>query len=216
MRARGSNDGISVTLIAGTEAVLIALDVAPERREGLLGFSIEKRPTSEEAFKPLIGGRRFRDVPPPAQGGVPLTDAPVQDFLWGDYVVDRDTEYVYRIAGVYGRPGALEQRHALEIAIRTEDPERGRHGVYFNRGVAASQGYSRRFGKYVRHYRGEEFGRPVWRPFVRPELVPDGEAFTGYRAGWARRWTRSSAAPPIKMLATASRRDTACAPPSTS
>lgn len=183
MRRRASNGTVTATLISGTEVVLIGLDIAPERRQGLLGFSIWKRPAAGGDFEPLAGGRRFRQVEPPAQGGVPSADAPIQGFLWGDYVVDPGAEYVYRVAAAYGRPGAIEHSDPVEVAIRAEDPAEGKHGVYFNRGVAASQSYSRRFGKYVRHFRGEEYGRPVWRPFVRPELVPDDEAFTWLSRG---------------------------------
>ncbi|MEO7177262.1 MAG: hypothetical protein ABIW83_00310, partial [Allosphingosinicella sp.] len=161
MRAQGSNGVVGVTLISGTEVVLIGMDIAPERRAGLLGFSIWKRPAAGGEFMPLIGGRRFANVAPPAQGGVPLSEAPVQGFLWGDYVVDRGSEYVYRVAAAYGQPGAIEHSDPVEVAIRTEDPDEGKHGIYFNRGVAASQSYSRRFGQYARNYRGEEFGRPV-------------------------------------------------------
>lgn len=183
MRAQARNDRIGATIVAGTEAVLIGLDIAPEHREGLLGFSIWKKPAAGGEFAPLGGGRRFRGGPPPPRGGVPSSDAPIQGFLWGDYVVDPGTDYVYRIAAAYGRPGAIEHRDPLEIPIRTENPEEGRHGVYFNRGVAASQSYSRQFGDHSRFYRGEEFGRPVWRTFVRPELVPNGEAFAWLSRG---------------------------------
>lgn len=183
MRNRGSNAGVTVTLISGTEVVLIGMDIAPEQRAGLLGFVISKKAAAGGDFVPLIGGRRFAGVAPPAQGGVPLSDAPVQGFLWGDYVVDRGTEYVYRVAAAHGQPGALVLSDPVEVAIRTEDPEEGRHGIYFNRGVAASQSYSRRFGRYARHYLNEEYGRQVWRPFVRPELVPNSEAFTWLSRG---------------------------------
>lgn len=176
MRSRGSNEAITATLIAGTEVVLIGLDVAPAYRAGLLGFSIWRRTARGGEFEPLLGGRSFRGLQSADKGGAPLSDAPVQDFLWGDYVVDPDTDYVYRIACAYGRPGALDHRHGLEIAVRTESADDGRHGIYFNRGVAASQGYTRRFGEHARWYRGELYGRKVWNRFVRPENVPDRAA----------------------------------------
>ncbi len=186
MRRRGTNGVLSATLVSGTQVVLIGIEIAPEARDGLLGFSIWKRPAAGGGeFAPLIGGRRFRDVPAPPQGGVPLDQAPVQGFLWGDYVVDAGTEYVYRIAAAYGQPGALEHRHQIEVDIPTENPEQGKHGIYFNRGVAASQSYSRQFGQHVRHYLVDDFGRQVWRPYARPDLVPDGAAFTWLSRGLA-------------------------------
>jgi len=183
MRKRDGNAALTVTLISGTEVVLIGLDIADEERKGLLGFSIWKRLASGGDFEPLGGGRRFAATPIPAKGGVPSSEAPVQDFAWGDYVVDRGTSYVYRVAAAYGAPGAIQHRHAIEIEIRTESPDEGRHGIFFNRGVAASQGYSRQFGQHKRYYRGEEFGRPVWRPFIRPDLVPDKAAYSWLSRG---------------------------------
>ena len=180
MRVNGNNNTISATLVAGTEAVLIGIDIAseqPELRAGLLGFSIWKKKAAGGEFTPLTGGRHFRAVPRPEHGNVPLSDAPIQDFLWGDYVVDPGTEYVYRVAAAYGEPGALEHRDPLEIIIRTEHPDEGSQGIYFNRGVGASQAYSRRFGEHARQYQVEEFGRTVWRTFIRPEEVPGDEAF---------------------------------------
>jgi phosphatidylserine/phosphatidylglycerophosphate/cardiolipin synthase-like enzyme len=168
MRRRGHNDAITVTLIAGSEVVLIGLDIAPEHRVGLLGFTIWRRGAADAEFEPLIGGRRFKAVAPPSQG---------------DYVVDPGTEYVYRVAAGYGEAGRLEHRHAIEVAVRTEHPDEGRHGVYFNRGVAGSQGYMRRFGEHARFYRVEEYGRKAWRRFVRPHDVPNREALAWLSRG---------------------------------
>src|SRR5882757_9223427 len=131
MRAHASNDRIRVTIVAGTEVVLIGIDMAsekPELRSGLLGFSIwKKKAATGGEFEPLFGSRHFRAVPRPPQGNVALSDAPVQDFLWGDYVVDPGTEYVYQVAAAYGRPGDLDHRDPLEITVRTEHPDEGRH-----------------------------------------------------------------------------------------
>ena len=45
-----------------------------------------------------------------------------------------------------GSPANLIPHAATKIVITTESPEGGTHDVYFNRGVAASQEYVRRFG----------------------------------------------------------------------
>jgi phosphatidylserine/phosphatidylglycerophosphate/cardiolipin synthase-like enzyme len=63
------------------------------------------------------------------------------------------------------------------VTITTEDPEDKTHAVYFNRGVAGSQAYSRRFGKYRKWYKVEQQGRIEAREFVKPEDVPDREAY---------------------------------------
>ena len=56
------------------------------------------------------------------------------------------TDYTYTIIALKGTPGDLVPLAAAKIVITTESPEGGNHDVYFNRGVAASQEYVRRFG----------------------------------------------------------------------
>lgn len=63
MRTHVGNDRISATIVAGTEAVLIGIDIAPEHREKLLGFSIWKKLAAGGEFTPLTGSRHFRAVP---------------------------------------------------------------------------------------------------------------------------------------------------------
>ena len=42
MRAVGRANGVSAKAYAGTSGVLLAFDVVPERREGLLGFANDR------------------------------------------------------------------------------------------------------------------------------------------------------------------------------
>ena len=58
-----------------------------------------------------------------------------------------------------GKPKKLEQGEEVEIRIETEDDAAEKHAVFFNRGVAGSQAYSRRFGDQA------------------PNEVPNGEAW---------------------------------------
>ena len=45
-----------------------------------------------------------------------------------------------------GDPGALRASETVEVRIATEKEDEGQHAVYFNRGVAGSQAYVRKFG----------------------------------------------------------------------
>jgi phosphatidylserine/phosphatidylglycerophosphate/cardiolipin synthase-like enzyme len=45
-----------------------------------------------------------------------------------------------------GKPGALRASETVEVRIATEKEDEGQHAVYFNRGVAGSQAYVRKFG----------------------------------------------------------------------
>jgi phosphatidylserine/phosphatidylglycerophosphate/cardiolipin synthase-like enzyme len=70
----------------------------------------------------------------------------VQAFVWGDYAAKPAHTYTYRVTAMRGTPGSLEPGPAVEVRIGTENPDDGEHGVYFNRGVAASGAYRDRFG----------------------------------------------------------------------
>jgi phosphatidylserine/phosphatidylglycerophosphate/cardiolipin synthase-like enzyme len=72
----------------------------------------------------------------------------LQTFYWGDYTAEPGHDYSYRLVPRYGTPAALEDRAGVEatVAVSTSDPSQGVHGVYFNRGVAASQAYAVEFG----------------------------------------------------------------------
>jgi len=79
---------------------------------------------------------------------------PVQSFQWGDYTARAGTTYRYRVVPVYGKPKLIELDDAsattVEITteleqVRTGNEAQPAHDVYFNRGVAGSQAYARKF-----------------------------------------------------------------------
>ncbi len=47
---------------------------------------------------------------------------------------------------MYGKPGALEKGSAVAVRVTSESTTVGEHSVFFNRGVAGSQAYARKFG----------------------------------------------------------------------
>jgi phosphatidylserine/phosphatidylglycerophosphate/cardiolipin synthase-like enzyme len=165
MRVRVRQDGFSVHAIAGTEVVLFGMDL-PEAVAGsqLLGFGLERTDDDDPAPVPhqLLGSKTFAATEQPghvAGSAVSTLEHPVQAFLWGDYTVDPNHAYTYRVLAVGGTPAALVTIAEVVVSIRTHQPARGRHGVYFNRGAAASQAYAHQF-----HNR-------------RPDDVPDGRAW---------------------------------------
>ncbi len=173
MRQRKKNDELSVNAIAGSHVVLFGLDVSEERARNLLGFNILRKGPRDKDFTALEGGRDFAGVE---------SDPPViQAFMWGDYRVEAATTYTYRIVPVSGTPAKQAKGAALDITVTSEDPAAGSHAVHFNRGVAGSQSYSRRFGEYRRFYKtdpNETDPRKVkYQQFLRPEDVPDRAAY---------------------------------------
>jgi phosphatidylserine/phosphatidylglycerophosphate/cardiolipin synthase-like enzyme len=178
MRARNSNDDISVHAIAGTQVVLLGLNATEEAAEGLLGFTVLKRSGKSGSFQALGGGggRRFAETDPDKK--VDSRTAPIQGFMWSDYVVNPGESYTYRVIPLYGTPASLKKGKSVDVTVTTEHPDAGTHGIYFNRGAAGSQAYSRLFGKYRRSYLSTDFnGRLRATPFIKPSDVPDREAY---------------------------------------
>ena len=170
MRKRSRKGDVTVHAIAGTEVVLLGMNAVKKAAEGLLGFHIYKKRKGSSKEPVLLGGKRTFE-------GHEKPDRVIQGFLWGDYVVDPETTYSYRVVPVYGTPDALVEGKAAEVSITTEHPEDKVHSAFFNRGVAGSQAYSRRFGKYRRWYKVEKWGRVEAREFIKPEDVPKRAAY---------------------------------------
>lgn len=73
---------------------------------------------------------------------------PIQGMWWGDYTAKPGHSYRYTVLPRYGTPAELTSRDSVTatLDITTNDPDAGTHGIYFNRGVAASQAYATEFG----------------------------------------------------------------------
>lgn len=150
MRAHVENGGLSVHAVAGNHAVFLGFDLSAEARAGCLGFAIHREDLTDATSKWLSGFKTFKSqVPAPALTAIYRTEAqPIQSMWWGDYTAKPGHRYRYTVLPRYGRPGALTSRDSTTAAaeVTTNDPETGTHGIYFNRGVAASQAYAAKFG----------------------------------------------------------------------
>lgn len=153
---------LAVRAIGGLHVVTLAWDFVhgqDAKRNGLLGFAIERSELAnghviERYF--LRGIKRFKgkDEGLPPGTPVPTSEHPIQTFQWGDYTAKPATTYRYRVVPIYGKPKLLELDDASATTVEiTTEPEAGagqpggaRHDVYFNRGVAGSQAYARKFG----------------------------------------------------------------------
>lgn len=151
MRKRVSSGGVTVQAIAGNHAVFFGLDLAPAARSGCLGFSVHR--TDHDPARPegywLNGFKTFRSVVPhpDPKAFYSTRDHPMQTFYWSDYTAKPGHEYTYRFVPRYGEPKNLQDQAGVEatVDISTSNPDVGTHGVYFNRGVAASQAYANKF-----------------------------------------------------------------------
>jgi phosphatidylserine/phosphatidylglycerophosphate/cardiolipin synthase-like enzyme len=147
MRSRNKAGPLSAHAIAGTHVVLLGIDVPKKDTKGLLGFAIQRwDPTEDERYW-LRGMKVFEETAEGIPAGTPvsLLEHPLQSFQWGDYTTKPGRSYEYRVVALYGKPKNLEIRHEVTVAVTTEPVDEGTHAIHFNRGVAGSQAYERKF-----------------------------------------------------------------------
>jgi phosphatidylserine/phosphatidylglycerophosphate/cardiolipin synthase-like enzyme len=141
---KNSDDTFRVKAYAGTTGVLLAFDLDEARKPGLLGFAIEHK----EGTKPwqwLLSSLTF---PGKAHtlakwGATPTNIAPIQKFRWADYTVEPGSSCRYRVHLSYAGEAGLGE--SLEVQVKTDDGKPDGHRVKFNRAVAASQAFGRKF-----------------------------------------------------------------------
>lgn len=140
--------GYQVNAVAGVNTVAFGIGRANADTKGLLGFAVERiDPTEEERYF-VSGFKVFPSVVPhPVPGAAVSTfEHPVQSFVWEDFTAKPDREYTYLFYPLKGAPKNLDRSAApIPITIRTEPLRGKRHDIFFNRGVASSQAYARRF-----------------------------------------------------------------------
>jgi phosphatidylserine/phosphatidylglycerophosphate/cardiolipin synthase-like enzyme len=160
MKKKAKSGPLSVHAIAGTYVVLLGIDMEEAASRGVLGFAIERTDHTEDERYWLKGLRTFEETDPGVPGLLVSTlEHPFQAFFWGDYTAKTRHSYTYRVVAMRGKPKKLEESEEVEVRVETEDDAAGEHAVFFNRGVAGSQAYSRRFGDKS------------------PSEVPNGEAW---------------------------------------
>ncbi|WPN60219.1 phospholipase D-like domain-containing protein [Pseudomonas sp. P9_31] len=144
--ARNDQDDFRVKAYAGTNGVLLAIDLAEPRRKGLLGFAIEK----QQGSKPwlfLFNSLTFpgKNHTFPQFHATPSDTAPLQKFRWADYAVNPGVTIHYRVHLAYGTADAPQLGEFLEVTLTTDNGLPNDQSVIFNRAVAASQAFQRKF-----------------------------------------------------------------------
>ncbi|EZP32318.1 phospholipase D-like domain-containing protein [Pseudomonas sp. RIT288] len=139
-------DDFRVKAYAGTNGVLLAMDLAEPRRKGLLGFAIEK----QQGDKPWLFLFNSLTFPGKAHTfaqyhATPSDKAPLQKFRWADYAVNPGTTMHYRVHLAYGTADAPQLGESLALSITSDDGHPANQSVIFNRAVAASQAFQRKF-----------------------------------------------------------------------
>lgn len=148
MRTSKVKGHLKVNVISGTYVVILGFDLPEKECKGLLGFSIHRTDHIENQSYYLEGMKAFTETDPGFPSGALYStkDHPIQGFQWADYSAKPGYKYTYTVTALKGTPGNLIPHASTSVRIKTENPEGGDHDIYFNRGVAASQEYIRRFG----------------------------------------------------------------------
>ena len=151
MRIKRTQGGLTVQAVVGDHAAFLGFDLTPEARKGCLGFALHRVDHTENESYWLPGFKTFRSVVPNPTSTViyPSNQHPVQSMWWGDYSAKPTHDYTYTIVPVYGTPAApvVDDATSVSLDVATGNPDTGVHGIYFNRGVAASQAYATKFGQ---------------------------------------------------------------------
>ena len=151
MRFKSAKTGpYQVLAVSGTNTISFAIAADKAGTKGLLGFAVERSdPDAEQDFY-AFGFKVFPSVipKPDEKTKVKTSRHPVQSFVWDDFTAKPDHKYEYVFHPLKGTPKKLD-RKAEPVAIRVQtEPlfSTLEHDIFFNRGVASSQAYTREFG----------------------------------------------------------------------
>lgn len=141
--------GFTVYAVSGTNTVSFAIDFSAGEIGGLLGFAVERLDPVENERYFMQGMKVFRSVVPAPDENAAFTtfDHPVQSFVWDDFTAKPGRPYTYFFYPLRGKPKNLDRSAPpVQITVETEKLfSSGTHDVFFNRGIASSQAYARRF-----------------------------------------------------------------------
>lgn len=147
-KSRKTN-GYQVFAVSGTNTISFGIDFDDANTKGLLGFAVERSDPKEKERYFMFGFKVFSSVIPNPDGktSVKTFDQPIQSFVWDDFTAKPDRAYEYFFHPLKGTPKNLDRSaRAIAIKVRTEPLfSKLEHDVFFNRGVASSQAYTRQF-----------------------------------------------------------------------
>lgn len=143
-------NGYTVYAVAGVHSVSFAIDFRDADTRDLLGFAVERFDPQDDERYFMHNAKVFKELVPNPDPTYWQTsfDHPIQSFVWDDFSVKPGYTYEYFFYPCTGRPKNLKRSaEPVSIKITTEFmyDNTSEHDVFFNRGVASSQAYARRF-----------------------------------------------------------------------
>lgn len=150
MKAKSTlTGGYCIYAVSGTNSISFAIDFEKANTKGLLGFAVERINRYSGERKYMDGFKVFEDLikKPNVNTVVSTYTHPIQSFVWDDFACYDNTVYTYLFYPVTGSPkNQTRAKTPITISIRTEKLfSGGAHDIFFNRGVASSQAYRRKF-----------------------------------------------------------------------
>lgn len=151
MRFRSKKtEGYIVYAVSGINTVSFAIDSTDADTKGLLGFAIERHDLKNNERYFIRGFKVFKEflANPDENTVVSTYENPVQSFVWDDFTGNPENKYRYYFYPLKGSPKNLDRTaRPIEISVQTEPlySKIDKHDVFFNRGVASSQAYARKF-----------------------------------------------------------------------
>ncbi|MDZ4808584.1 MAG: phospholipase D-like domain-containing protein [Bacteroidota bacterium] len=142
-------NGYTLYAITGTNTVSFAIDFRDANTKNLLGFAVERIDKRNGTRKFIEGYKVFKQLiaEPNEDTEVSTYTHPVQSFVWDDFTCFGDTEYDYFFCPLKGTPKNIDRtERKISITVKTEKIfSDTAHDIFFNRGVASSQAYRRKF-----------------------------------------------------------------------
>lgn len=142
--------GFQVFAVTGVNTISFAIDATKKAKDRLLGFSVERFDPKENQRYIMPGFKVFRSIIPNPQPHqqVSTFDHPIQSFMWDDFTAKPGRVYEYTFRPVRGVPKNPDRTaKPITIPVKTEQLfTTNDHDIFFNRGVASSQAYERKFG----------------------------------------------------------------------
>src|SRR5918998_961278 len=106
MRNREVVSGVTVNAVAGTHVVSLGMDLSEARRQGCLGFAIQREDHTEDERQWLRGLKTFQETQPAAAPGESVSSRahPFQAYQWADYSAKPNHDYTYTVVPLEGTP----------------------------------------------------------------------------------------------------------------
>jgi phosphatidylserine/phosphatidylglycerophosphate/cardiolipin synthase-like enzyme len=141
-------NGYQVFAVSGVNTISFAIAPPNPLPRDLLGFAVEREDTQEKERYYMYGFKVFKELcPDPNEYTLVSTyDNPIQSFVWDDFTAKPGYTYTYYFHPLKGKPKNLVRESPIKIIVTTEPLySEQEHDIFFNRGVASSQAYARKF-----------------------------------------------------------------------